>query len=195
MNRTLSHLLTCLYPRRWRVRYGDEFEEFLQTGRGGLRASANVVWSAFSEYIFPTQGGIMDPNPNSFRAILNTPALFFLSQCRSQPWQYCLSPQWTASFMERMALCVSRMKGPPPISGRYLWGDSSRYWRLRDQVAAARSQTDAGRPRPASRSRSGIHGPCLFSQSVTAVRSEPQERPEAFSLWKTFERQTLSRCR
>jgi hypothetical protein len=76
MNRTLAHLLTCLYPRRWRERYGEEFEEFLQTGRGGLPTSANVVWSAFSEYVFPTRGGIMDPNLNSFRVILKHPSAF-----------------------------------------------------------------------------------------------------------------------
>jgi hypothetical protein len=54
MNPKLAHLLVCLYPRPWRERYGAEFEALLQTGGGGLRASANVVWSALSERIFPT---------------------------------------------------------------------------------------------------------------------------------------------
>ncbi len=35
MNPALARLLTRLYPRRWRDRYGAEFESFLQTGQGG----------------------------------------------------------------------------------------------------------------------------------------------------------------
>jgi hypothetical protein len=54
MNPRLAHLLLCLYPRPWRERYGAEFEALLQTGRGDLRASANVVWSALCERIFQT---------------------------------------------------------------------------------------------------------------------------------------------
>lgn len=56
MNPRLAHLLVCLYPRPWRERYGAEFEVLLQTGRGDLRALANVVWSALHERIFPTPG-------------------------------------------------------------------------------------------------------------------------------------------
>ena len=56
MNDRLAHLLVCLYPRPWRERYGAEFEALLQTSRGGLRMSANVVWSAFHEHVFPTPG-------------------------------------------------------------------------------------------------------------------------------------------
>jgi hypothetical protein len=56
MNRGLAHLLVCLYPRPWRERYGAEFEALLQTGRGDLRTSANVVWSALREHVFPTPG-------------------------------------------------------------------------------------------------------------------------------------------
>lgn len=54
MNPKLAHLLVCLYPRPWRERYGAEFQALLQTGGGGLRTSANVVWSALCERIFPT---------------------------------------------------------------------------------------------------------------------------------------------
>lgn len=39
MNRVVAHLLTRLYPRDWRERYGEEFEAFLQNGRGDLRTS------------------------------------------------------------------------------------------------------------------------------------------------------------
>ncbi len=76
MNPTLARLLTRLYPPAWRDRYGAEFEEFLQTGQGGLRTSVNVVCSARREHIVPTQGGNMDPNPNSFRTILKHPSAF-----------------------------------------------------------------------------------------------------------------------
>ncbi|MFY9561823.1 MAG: hypothetical protein WAQ52_16435 [Terriglobales bacterium] len=76
MNRALARLLICLYPRDWRQRYGAEFEALLQTGRGGLRTSANVVWSALCEHIFPTRGGNMDQDPNSFGAIVRHPSAF-----------------------------------------------------------------------------------------------------------------------
>jgi len=76
MNPALARLLTRLYPRPWRERYGEEFEAFLQTGHSGLRASVNVVWSALHEHIVPTQGGNVDPNPNSFRTILKHPSAF-----------------------------------------------------------------------------------------------------------------------
>ncbi|HMF63671.1 MAG TPA: hypothetical protein VK608_06235 [Edaphobacter sp.] len=76
MNRALAHLLTRLYPRDWRERYGTEFEVLLQTGRGDLRSSANVVWSALCEHIFPTLGGNMDQHSNSFGAILRQPSAF-----------------------------------------------------------------------------------------------------------------------
>jgi hypothetical protein len=56
MNPRLAHLLVCLYPHPWRERYGAEFEALLQTGRGDLRTSANVVWSALHEHAFPTSG-------------------------------------------------------------------------------------------------------------------------------------------
>ena len=56
MNPRLAHLLVRLYPHPWRERYGVEFEALLQTACGGLRASANVVWSALCERVFPTPG-------------------------------------------------------------------------------------------------------------------------------------------
>lgn len=74
MKSALAHRLVCLYPRQWRARYGAEFEAFLQAGTGGLRASANVVWSALCEHISPTRGGEMDQDPSSFGAILKQPS-------------------------------------------------------------------------------------------------------------------------
>lgn len=76
MNSRLAHLLVRLYPHAWRERYGAEFEELLQDGDGGLSTSANVIWSALYEHMVPTQGGNMDPNANSFRAILKHPSAF-----------------------------------------------------------------------------------------------------------------------
>ncbi len=76
MNPRLAHLLVRLYPRLWRERYGAEFETFLQTGRGGVRTSANVVWSALGERIFPTLGGIMNQPIPSFGSIVKLPSAF-----------------------------------------------------------------------------------------------------------------------
>jgi len=76
MNSTLAHFLTRLYPRAWRERYGEEFENLLQTSRGNLRTSANVVWSALCEHIFPTRGHKMDRRPYSFGTIMSQPSAF-----------------------------------------------------------------------------------------------------------------------
>lgn len=73
MNPKLAHLLVCLYPRQWRERYGAEFEALLQTGGSGLRASANVVWSALSERLFPASELPMEQSQ-------------FQSWCVRAPW-------------------------------------------------------------------------------------------------------------
>ena len=39
VNVRLARLLTRLYPRAWRQRYGKEFQAFLEAERAGLRAS------------------------------------------------------------------------------------------------------------------------------------------------------------
>ncbi len=76
MNRIAAHLLMRMYPRDWRDRYGAEFEAFLQAGEGGLGTSANVVWSALWEHLYPTRGGNIDQHPNSFGSILKQPSAF-----------------------------------------------------------------------------------------------------------------------
>ena len=76
MTSTLARLLTRLYPRTWRARYGTEFEAFLQDTGGGISTAANVVCSALSEHIFPTQGGKMTPDPLSFGAMTKRPCAF-----------------------------------------------------------------------------------------------------------------------
>jgi len=76
MNPALARLLTRLYPRAWRERYGAEFEALLQTGRGDLRTSANVVWWALGERISPTRRRKMDQPAHSFGAIMKRPSAF-----------------------------------------------------------------------------------------------------------------------
>ena len=77
MNASLARMLTRLYPRAWRERYGAEFAAFLETESGGVRALANVIWSALGERMVPTRGGDMDQSSRSFR---------FHSWCLRAPW-------------------------------------------------------------------------------------------------------------
>jgi hypothetical protein len=72
-----ARMLTRLYPRLWRERYGREFAAFLEGERGGLRQSANVVWSALRERIIPTQLGDIDQSSRASR---------FHSCCIRAPW-------------------------------------------------------------------------------------------------------------
>lgn len=74
MNPKLARWLVRLYPRAWRERYDAEFQAMLETGRGGLRSAANVVWSALGERIFPTVGGNMNRPANSFGGIVKKPS-------------------------------------------------------------------------------------------------------------------------
>ena len=76
MNRAVAYLLTRLYPRAWRERYGQEFEALLQDGRGHLGTMANVLWSALGEHILPTRGGNVDQQINSLGAIIKRPSAF-----------------------------------------------------------------------------------------------------------------------
>lgn len=76
MNASLARMLTRLYPREWRERYGAEFVAFLEAESGGVRALANVVWSALAERMVPTLGGEMDIEINSFGAMVRRPAAF-----------------------------------------------------------------------------------------------------------------------
>jgi hypothetical protein len=77
MNRSLAHLLVCLYPRSWRERYGTEFETFLETGgESSLGALADIVWSALYERILPTRGGDFDGPDRSFGTVMRQPSAF-----------------------------------------------------------------------------------------------------------------------
>ena len=64
-----ARLLTSLYPRGWRRRYGPEFEELLAMSRGDLRTLADVAWSALLEHILSLRGMNMNRLPRSLATI------------------------------------------------------------------------------------------------------------------------------
>jgi hypothetical protein len=79
MNRRVAHLLTRMYPRRWRERYGEEFEDFLLTGRGDLKTGMDVVRAAVSERLHPSvntsgEGGAMSELRTSFGTVVRQPS-------------------------------------------------------------------------------------------------------------------------
>ena len=74
MNRRLAHLLTRLYPRRWRERYGEEFEEFLLDSRGSLKTWMDVMRGAVGEHIHPTMGGAMNEYRTTFGTVVRQPS-------------------------------------------------------------------------------------------------------------------------
>jgi hypothetical protein len=69
-------MVTRLYPPRWRQRYGEEFEAMLEMGPGDLGTLLDSVGSAVSEHIFPTRGGNMERDPNSFGAVMRRPSAY-----------------------------------------------------------------------------------------------------------------------
>ena len=80
MNPRLARWLIGLYPRDWRDRYGEEFEQLLLSEGAQpldcIRVIADVIHSAVSEYIVPTLGGNMQTSPRSFGSILKQPSAF-----------------------------------------------------------------------------------------------------------------------
>ena len=78
MNPKLALCLVRLYPRDWKVRYGEEFEALLQSGRGDVRTVANIVWSALCERVFPISRLrlAMNPYPDSVVALTKLPSAF-----------------------------------------------------------------------------------------------------------------------
>ena len=164
MNLRMARLLTRLYPPAWRARYGPEFEALLLDG-GGIRAWVNVVWSAFREHIFPTQGGNMNQPAYTFGAILKYPSAFIP-----------LGMSLTA-----MALVLGRvaMFGTGPevvVNGRPDEGVVAHLWQLlmAGQLPVLAffaikwlpryAKTNAGRPCRASRGSFGLDGARLLSQ-------------------------------
>jgi hypothetical protein len=79
MKRGLAHLLMRIYPRRWRERYGEEFEDFLIEGRGDLRAFVDVIRAAVGEHFHPSvqtieSGGVMSEVQTSFGTVVRQPS-------------------------------------------------------------------------------------------------------------------------
>jgi hypothetical protein len=84
MNPKLARLLTRLYPRSWRKRYGAEFEALLESGHGDIRTAVNVAWSALREHILPSKGPMTDRGSLTVQ---------FQSWCVRAPWaMFCLAP-------------------------------------------------------------------------------------------------------
>jgi hypothetical protein len=148
MNPRLAHLLVCLYPRWWRERYGTEFEALLQAGRGGLRPSANVVWSAVYEHVFPTPGLVM--NEHSIGTLTRKPSAFL---------PITMSLTALAVVLVHIAIFGTARE---PDDG---WTDASAGI-FRHQVAAAGSTADAGGAGTAGRSGACFHGAGLLLASV-----------------------------
>jgi hypothetical protein len=63
-----------MYPRRWRERYGEEFEDFLLEGRADLKTWMDVMRGAVGEHIHPTQGGAMNEYRTTFGTVVRQPS-------------------------------------------------------------------------------------------------------------------------
>lgn len=74
MNRRVAHLLTHMYPRRWRERYGEEFENFLLDGHADLKTWMDVMRGAVGEHIHPTLGGAMNEYRTTFGTVVRQPS-------------------------------------------------------------------------------------------------------------------------
>lgn len=84
MSPRLARLLTRMYPRSWRERYRTEFEELLETGRGGFHTVANVAWSGLRERISAIGG--LTPDQSAGSGLLH-------SLCARAPWTiFSLAP-------------------------------------------------------------------------------------------------------
>jgi len=74
MKPVIARCLVRLYPRTWRERYGAEFEALLESEQAHWGSVLNVLSRAIQERIFPTQGGAMKREPNSFGAVVRHPS-------------------------------------------------------------------------------------------------------------------------
>jgi hypothetical protein len=119
VNARLARLLTRLYPRAWRERYGREFEEFLENGSGGLRASFNVGWSALREHVIPTDGGCMSQQSYSFSALVRQPTGFLP-----------LAMSFGALATVSIAVMYSLAHGAPGLVRQRDEGPAAHIWQL-----------------------------------------------------------------
>jgi hypothetical protein len=76
MNPKLARVITLLYPPAWRERYGQEFEAMLELGPGDFGTLADSIGAAVREHIFPTRGGNMERDPNSFATMMRRPSAY-----------------------------------------------------------------------------------------------------------------------
>jgi len=76
MNSLWARLLTRVYPRDWRDRYGAEYEALLEDSPGDLRTAANAAYSGLREHILPSRGGSMNQLNRSFADIVKKPSAF-----------------------------------------------------------------------------------------------------------------------
>jgi hypothetical protein len=74
MNANLARLLTRLYPRGWRERYGKEFEAHLESGPNDLRTIFNTVWGAAREHAFPARAAAMEHPVVTFGDVMQQPS-------------------------------------------------------------------------------------------------------------------------
>ena len=74
MRPATARILTRIYPRRWRRRYGAEFEALLEAEPANFLTTANIVWAAVTERLAPTVGGDMDTY--TFGSVSRKPTAF-----------------------------------------------------------------------------------------------------------------------
>lgn len=74
MKEQVAHLITRLYPRAWRDRYGEEFEALLIVQPGSLRNISNVVCSAFREHIADRRLASESPTVPCFGSVVRMPS-------------------------------------------------------------------------------------------------------------------------
>lgn len=89
MRPSIAHLLTCLYPRRWRERYGAEFTAFLETvdqqptnnrrphrPLPAFSIAADILATAIKEHIHPTGGRSMRASLHPLVVMMKRPSAF-----------------------------------------------------------------------------------------------------------------------
>lgn len=77
MNARVARGLVWLYPKAWRERYGAEVAALLEAGSGGVLTMANMVWSAFLEWVVPTGGVAMKTDTGFQTLCLRAPWVVF----------------------------------------------------------------------------------------------------------------------
>jgi len=70
MNARLVCQLVSLYPQEWRIRYGEEFQSFLETHPSNFRTVLNVIGGALHERVLSFRRLKMDRRQNSLALML-----------------------------------------------------------------------------------------------------------------------------